>query len=233
MKRSKRFRTSSEMVDRSKYYSLEEGVELIKKTATAGFDESIEISINLGVDPRHADQMVRGTVSFPHGTGKEVKVLVLTKEPRWDEAKEAGADFVGLDDFVDKIKSGWFEMDSVIATPDVMAVVGKLGKVLGPRGLMPNPKVGTVTNDLTDAVRQIKAGRIDFRVDKYGILHVIVGRASFETSQLRENLIAFLDKVMRLRPAASKGAYVKAVTISSTMGPGIKIDRQQALALLK
>ncbi len=233
MKRSKRFRQSVELVDRTRYYSLEEGVELVKKTATAGFDESIEISINLGVDPRHADQMVRGTVAFPHGTGKEVKVLVLTKEPRWDEAKEAGADFVGLDDFVEKIKSGWLEMDSVIATPDVMAVVGKLGKILGPRGLMPNPKIGTVTNDLTDAVKQIKAGRVDFRVDKYGILHVIFGRRSFEVSQLKENVMTFLATVQKLRPAATKGTYVKAVTLSSTMGPGIKIDRQQALALVK
>jgi large subunit ribosomal protein L1 len=233
MKKSKRFIAAQKEVDRQRYYPLEEGISLVKKTATTKFTESIEISVNLGVDPRHADQMVRGTVSFPHGTGKEVKVLVLAKEARWDEAKEAGADFVGLDEMVQKIKDGWLEMDSVIATPDVMAVVGRLGKILGPRGLMPNPKVGTVTNDVAAAVKEIKAGRVDFRVDKYGILHVAVGKSDFSEDKLRENILSFLDRVMKLRPAAAKGTYVKAITLSASMGPGVKIDKSEALGLLK
>lgn len=233
MKKSKRYLDITNRVDRLQMYELDDAIKLVRDSATAKFDESVEISVNLGVDPRHADQMVRGTVSFPHGTGKTVRVLVITDEGRWDEAKEAGADHVGLDEMVAKIQEGWLDFDSVIATPNVMGKIGRLGKILGPRGLMPNPKVGTVTNDLGSAVKEIKAGRVDFRVDKYGIMHVAVGKGSFDENKLRDNILAFLDKLVKLRPAAIKGTYVKAITLASTMGPGVRVDRQQALGLLK
>lgn len=229
MKRSKRFRAVHAKVDRTKHYSLTEACGLVRECATAKFDETVEVTMNLGVDPRHADQIVRGTVSLPHGTGKEIRVLVLAKSDKAKEAMEAGADHAGLEDQIQKIKDGWLEFDSVIATPDVMGEVGKLGRVLGPRGLMPNPKVGTVTMDVAKAVREVKAGRIDFRVDKYGILHVGVGRVSFTAAQLEENVDAFVRTVVRLKPSGAKGTYVKGITLASTMGPGVKVDRTEAL----
>ncbi len=225
MKKGKRYTAGVSLVEAGKDYSLEEAVKLIKQTAKAKFDESVEVSVNLGVDPRHADQVVRGTVSLPHGTGKAVRVLVLTKGAKEAEATENGADHVGFDDYIKKIQEGWLDFDVLVATPDVMGEVGKLGRVLGPRGLMPNPKSGTVTMDVGKAVAELKAGKIEFRVDKYGILHVAVGRASFGEKELRENIVAFLETVIRLKPSASKGQYVRGLVLSSTMGPGIRLDR--------
>ncbi|HAY35476.1 MAG TPA: 50S ribosomal protein L1 [Bacteroidetes bacterium] len=207
---------------------------LLKQSGTAKFDESVDLDVRLGVDPRHADQMVRGTVALPHGTGKDVRVLVLANEGKQQEARDAGADHVGLDDMATKIqKEGWTDFDVVIATPDVMAVVGRLGRVLGPRGLMPNPKSGTVTMDLAAAIAEVKAGKIDFRVDKAGILHTAIGKASFSADQLAENAEAFLREIVRLRPAAAKGTYVRSITISTTMGPGIALDRSEVLSALR
>ncbi len=224
MKRSRRYREVAEKIEAGVDYSLEDAVKILKDTATAKFDETVEVSVRLGVDPRHADQVVRGTVSLPHGTGKDVRVLVIAKGSKATEADEAGADFVGFDDMVTKIQGGWFDFDVVIATPDVMSEVGKLGRVLGPRGLMPNPKTGTVTMDVAKAVKDVKAGKIDFRVDRYGILHVGVGKASFDADKLMENIKAFVDTVLRLRPPAAKGQYVRSLTLSTTMGPGVPID---------
>lgn len=234
-KRGKRYAQAQKVIEEAgSAFSIETASELVKKIATAKFDESVDIDVRLGVDPRHADQMVRGTVTLPHGTGKEVRVLVLASPGKQAEAKEAGADHVGLDDYVEKIqKDGWFEFDVLIATPDVMGAVGKLGRVLGPRGLMPNPKSGTVTMDISDAVKQVKAGKIDFRVDKTGILHSAVGKVSFSAEQIKENAEAFLKEVMRLRPSAAKGTYVKSVTISTTMGPGIPLDKQELLNVVR
>lgn len=209
--------------------SLEKAIGLVKQTATAKFDESIRVDIRLGVDPRHADQMVRGSVMLPHGTGKTLRVLVLTKEGHWNEAKEAGADFVGLDEYIQKIQEGWTDIEVVVATPDVMPQLGKIARILGPRGLMPSPRTGTVTNDIVGAVKAAKAGKIDFRVDKFGNLHTSVGKKSFENAALKENAEAFLKEVMRLRPASAKGTYVKSVTLSSTMGPGVAIDRNEVM----
>ncbi len=214
--------------------TLEGAAALIKETASAKFDESVDIDVRLGVDPRHADQMVRGTVALPHGTGKDMRVLVLASDGKQGEARDAGADFVGLDDIIDKIQNeNWFDFDVLIATPDVMGKVGRLGRVLGPRGLMPNPKSGTVTMDVADAVRDVKAGKIDFRVDKTGILHSAIGKASFSSEQIRENAEAFLKEVMRLRPASAKGTYVRSVTLSTTMGPGIPLDRNEVINALR
>lgn len=228
-KHSKRFNNTLEVIDKNREYPLDEGVMLVKQTATAKFDESVEVSVNLGVDPRHADQVVRGTVSLPHGTGKDVTVLVLAQGPAATEAEEAGADYVGLDEYVEKIQGGWTDMDVVIATPDVMGQVGRLGKVLGPRGLMPNPKSGTVTTDVKKTVEEMKAGKIEFRVDKYGIIHSIVGKASFEAGQLADNVKALMGTLLRMRPASAKGQYLQKVTLTSTMGPGIKIDRSSVV----
>lgn len=233
MKRSKRYDSLKELVGSEKQYDLDEGLKLAKKTATAKFDESIELSLRLGVDPRKADQMIRGTVSLPHGIGKTVKVLVLTKGPKAKDAEEAGADYVGFEEYIEKIKNGWTDMDVVIATPDSMSDVGRLGKILGPRGLMPNPKSGTVTMDVAGAVKEVKAGRIEFRVDRYGILHVSIGKASFDENKLKENFKAFLETVMRMKPASAKGQYIRSVALSSTMGPGVKIDRLAVLAELR
>ncbi len=214
--------------------SISQAAQAIKKTASAKFDESVDIDLRLGVDPRHADQMVRGTVALPHGTGKEVRVLVIASEGKQQEARDAGADYVGLDDMVDKIQNeGWTEFDVLIATPDVMAAVGKLGRFLGPRGLMPNPKSGTVTMDIADAVQQVKAGKIDFRVDKFGNLHTSVAKASFTEEQIAENASAFLKEVLRLRPATAKGIYMRSITMSTTMGPGIPIDRSEVVGSLR
>ncbi len=233
MKRSKRWKEAAAKVDRLREYQLEEGIDLLKGCANSKFDETVELTMNLGVDPRKADQMVRGTVALPHGTGKQVRVLVLTKGEKQAEARDAGAEHVGYDEYIEQIQGGWFEFDVCIATPDAMRDVGKLGRLLGPRGLMPNPKTGTVTFDVGDAVKEVKAGRIDFRVDRYGIVHAGVGKASFERDQLRDNIHEFLRTIVRLKPATAKGTYVKKITVSSTMGPGVKIDRAATLNEIK
>ncbi len=230
MKKSKRMKQGLALIEAGKDYALDEAIQLLKKTATAKFDESIEMAVNLGIDPRHADQAVRGTVSLPHGIGKAVRILVLTKGDKEAEAKGAGADLVGFDEYIKKIQEGWLDFDVIVATPDVMGEVGRLGKILGPRGLMPNPKSGTVTFEVAKAVKELKAGKIEFRVDKNGILHVSIGKASFDGQKLRENVLAFVDTVVRLKPSSSKGQYIKKVTISSTMGPGIQLDRSTLLS---
>lgn len=215
-------------------FTLDEACSLVKQSAKAKFDESIDVDLRLGVDPRHADQMVRGSVALPHGTGKEVRVLVLASEAKHAEAKEAGADFVGLDDMIERIQNdGWTDYDVVIATPDVMSKVGRLGRVLGPRGLMPNPKSGTVTMDVAVAIKEVKAGRIEFRVDKFGNLHTAVGKASFSAEQIRDNAEAFLKEVLRLRPSSAKGTYVRSITISTTMGPPVALDRTAVVSNLR
>ncbi|MDZ7755362.1 50S ribosomal protein L1 [Rhodohalobacter sp.] len=223
-KRGKKYRKVSELIDPDMEYTIEEACDLIKQTKIAKFDESVDLDLRLGVDPRHADQMVRGTVSLPHGTGKSVRVLALVNEAKQEEAKEAGADFVGLEEYIEKIEEGWADIDVIIATPDVMGKIGKLGRHLGPRGLMPNPKSGTVTMDVADAVKEFKQGKIDFRVDKQGILHTSIGKASFDASEIRDNLISFLQTILRLRPASAKGAYIKTANISTTMGPSVSIS---------
>ena len=219
----KRFRAALALVDRDRSYQPAEAVALVKQTAKAKFNESVEVAVRLGVDPRHADQVVRGTVVLPHGTGKSVRVLVIAQGDKAKEAEAAGADFVGTE-FLQKIKDGWLDCDVIVATPDVMGQLGALGRVLGPRGLMPNPKAGTVTMDVARAVREIKAGKIEFRVDKTGNLHAPIGKASFSADQLAETLHVFLETVVRARPAAAKGTYVRTVTVSSTMGPGVRVD---------
>ncbi len=229
MRRSKRYRSSTEKMDAQRLYSLEEGVDLLKKMTAAKFDESVDVAIRLGVDPKKTDQMVRGTVSFPHGTGKEVKVLVLCRAPKDKDAKEAGADYVGLDEYIEKIEKGWSDVDAIVATPDVMKEVGKLGKYLGRKGLMPNPKSGTVTPDVTQAVKQLKAGRIEFRVDRHGIVHTPIGKLSFSAKQLTENIKSLMEQILRLKPPSAKGQYIRNVTLTSTMGPGIKLDRSALL----
>jgi large subunit ribosomal protein L1 len=225
MKRSKRYKNLITKIDRTQEYPLEQAVRLLKEAASARFDETVEIAMRLGVDPRHADQMVRGTVALPNGTGKKIRILVLSKGENVEKAKAAGADYAGLDEYVEQIQKGWLDFDVVVATPDVMSVVGKLGKILGTRGLMPNPKSGTVTPDIETAVKEIKAGKIDFRVDKTGIIHSGVGKVSFNEEKLVENIRTFIGTVVRLKPAASKGTYLKSISISSTMGPGIFVDR--------
>ncbi len=214
-------------------YTLEEATDAVKSVGLAKFDESVDMDLRLGVDPRHADQMVRGSVALPHGTGRQVRVLVLANEAKQQEAVAAGADHVGLDDYIQRIQEGWTDIDVVVATPDVMAKVGRLGRILGPRGLMPNPKSGTVTMDVSEAVRQVKAGKIDFRVDKQGNLHTGIGRVSFTSSQLRDNARAFLLEVLRLRPASAKGTYVRSITLSTTMGPAIEISRAEVLNIAR
>lgn len=217
-------RAAQEKVEKGRLYSLKEAVELVQETAMAKFDESIEIHVRLNVDPRHADQQVRSTIVLPHGTGIEKKVLVLAMGEKVREAEEAGADFVGGEDMVTKISGGWLEFDAVIATPDMMKSVGRLGRFLGPRGLMPSAKAGTVTFDIADAVREIKAGRIEFRVDKFGIIHNGVGKKSFSSEQLYENIKTIYQAIVRARPASVKGTYVRSFSVASSMGPGIKID---------
>jgi len=230
MKHSRRYNEVRSKVEHSVEYDIDQAVAKVKENATAKFDETIEISVNLGVDPRHSDQMIRSTVSLPHGIGKVVRVLVLCKEERVQEALDAGADYAGLDEYVAKIQSGWFELDSVIASPDVMSQVGRMGKILGPRGLMPNPKTGTVTADIASAIKEIKAGRLSFRVDRYGIMHIPVGKASFEKSKLKDNIAAFLKTLQQLRPPSAKGQYFKRISLTSTMGPGVRVERASALA---
>lgn len=227
MKMSKRFKAASGKIEAAKFYTVADAVARVKEAATAKFTESVDIAVRLGVDPKKADQAVRGTVALPHGIGREVRVLVLAKPPKDEEAKAAGADHAGLAEYIQKIQAGWADIDVIVAMPDVMGEVGKLGKILGPRGLMPNPKSGTVTADVSKAVREVKAGKIEFRVDKAGILHACVGKANFEAKQLVDNIEAFLNTVIRLKPASAKGTYVKSISLSSTMGPGVKIDRAQ------
>jgi large subunit ribosomal protein L1 len=227
----KAYRASLAKVDRGQRYPLEEGLRLVKETGRAKFDETVEMAVRLGVDPRQADQNVRGTVSLPHGIGKTVRVLAFAKGEKEKEAQEAGADYVGAEDLIKKISDGWFDFDKTVATPDMMAAVGRIGKVLGPRGLMPNPKTGTVTMEIGKAVKEIKAGKLEFRVDKAGIVHVPVGKASFSHEQLIDNAKAVLTSILRVKPASAKGNYVRGVTVSATMGPGIKIDLSQVRAM--
>jgi large subunit ribosomal protein L1 len=223
----KSYRAALAKVDRSQRYALEDSLRLVKETARAKFDETVELAIRLGVDPRQADQNVRGTVSLPHGMGKTVRVLAFAKGEKEKEAQDAGADYVGNDELIKKISEGWFDFDKAVATPDMMAAVGRIGKVLGPRGLMPNPKTGTVSMDIGKAIKEIKAGKLEFRVDKAGIVHVPVGKASFGAELLLDNAKAVLLSILRAKPASAKGNYVKGVTVATTMGPGIKIDLAQ------
>ena len=233
MKIGKRYRAASEAVGMEPLTDVSEAIERLKRSTTAKFDETVEVSMRLGVDPRHAEQQVRGTVVLPHGTGKKVRVLVLTKGDKEREAREAGADFAGADEFIKKLNEGWLDMDVIIATPDMMGEVGKLGRVLGPRGLMPNPRSGTVTMDVAKAVREVKAGKIEYRVDKAGNLHAPVGKASFGKEQLVANVQAFLREVIRMKPATAKGQYLRSVTLSSTMGPPVKLDPAALQSSLK
>jgi large subunit ribosomal protein L1 len=222
--RGKKYTEAKKKVDRNKRYDLESGIQILKEAAKAKFDESVDMAIRLGVNPKHSDQMVRGTLVLPNGVGKAVRILVFAKGEKEKEAREAGADIVGADDLVEKITGGWTDFDKAIATPDMMGTVGKLGKILGPRGLMPNPKVGTVTFDVARAVKELKAGRVEFKVDKTGIVHTTVGKASFPHDKLKENVLALMDVIVRAKPASSKGTYLKNIAISTTMGPGIKLD---------
>ena len=225
MGHSKRYNSNFEKINREKEYSLEVAAELLVNLSHPKFDESVEIAINLGVDPKHADQIVRGTVALPNGIGKDIKVLVFARDDLAEEARNSGADFVGADDMVEKVKGGWTDIDVVVAAPDMMAEVGKLGKILGPRGLMPNPKIGTVTKDIAKAVTEVKAGKIEFRVEKNGIIHNSIGKVSFSKEKIVENAKVFLGAILKARPQAAKGLYMKKITMTSTMGPGIKLDR--------
>ena len=224
MSKGKKYSDSLKLIDRTKQYDPEEAIELVKQTAKAKFDETIEISVRLGVDPRHADQQVRGAVVLPHGTGKTVRVLAFVKENRIEEAKAAGADLIADDEIIKKIQGGWFEFDACVATPDMMGVVGRLGRILGPKGLMPNPKSGSVSPDVTRMISDIKAGKVEYRVDKTAIIHCPVGKASFEANKLTENLRTLMEAIIKAKPAAAKGAYIKSAVLSSTMGPGIKLN---------
>lgn len=230
MKRGKKYLESLKQIDRTKLYEPTEALELIKKIASAKFDETVEAHIRLGVDSRHADQQVRGAVVLPHGTGKTVRVLVFAKGDKATEAEQAGADYVGAEELATKIqKENWFDFDVVVATPDMMGVVGRLGRLLGPKGLMPNPKAGTVTNDVARAVAEIKAGKIEYRLDKTNIIHCPIGKVSFETEKLVENFRTLMEAIIKAKPAAVKGQYLRSVTVASTMGPGIKINQQKVL----
>ncbi len=220
----KKMNAAVEKVEAGKEYSLEDAIGKVKELAYAKFDETVDIAFNLGVDPRKSDQMVRGTVVLPHGTGKTLRVLVFAKGEKELEAKQAGADFVGADDLVEKITKGWLDFDKVVATPDIMGVVGKLGKVLGPRGLMPNPKLGTVTFDVAKAVKEIKAGKVEYKTEKAGVVHVPIGKVSFDAQKLLENARAIIDSVTKAKPSTSKGKYLKAISVSSTMGPGLRVE---------
>jgi large subunit ribosomal protein L1 len=232
-KRGKNYRKVAEAIDKTKIYSLDEGVELALKGGYTKFDQSVDIAIRLGVDPRHADQMVRSSVVLPNGTGKEIRVLVFAKGDKEKEALEAGADYAGGDEFVEKIKGGWLEFDRTIATPDMMATVGKIGRILGPRNLMPNAKLGTVTFDIERVVKEVKSGKVDFKVDKAGIVHAMLGKASFGSQKVKENVLAFIDKIIQLKPSTSKGVYLKNISLSTTMGPGVKVDPLDVRNIIK
>ncbi|WP_456386062.1 50S ribosomal protein L1 [Desulfolithobacter sp.] len=232
-KHGKKYRQAAEQVDPTRLYELAEALDLALKTKFANFDESLDIAVRLGVDPRHADQMVRSSVMLPHGTGKDVRVLVFAKGEKEIEAREAGADYAGSDDLVAKIKEGWLDFDKTIATPDMMGEVGKIGRILGPRNLMPNAKLGTVTFDVARVVQEVKKGKVDFRVDKAGVVHAPMGKASFGADKLVENIVAFIDKIIQLKPSSSKGIYLKSIAVSTTMGPGIKVDPLQVRSLIK
>lgn len=233
MKVSKRIKKVRENVKLNKEYSLEEAINILKEATKVKFDESLDCAIRLGVDPKHADQMVRGTVSLPHGTGKEVKVLVITKTGKAQDALDAGADYAGFEEYLEKIKEGWTDIDVIIASPEAMGELGKLGRILGPRGLMPNPKTGTVTPDVVKAVKEVKAGKIDFRVDKTGIVHASLGKLSFSPEQLVDNVKEFLKTIIKLKPSSAKGTYVKSLYLTSTMGPGLQLNRDEVLASIK
>ncbi len=222
-KKGKKYRAAAELIEVGKLYEVEEAVDLVKKTSTAKFDETIEMHVRLGVDPKYNDQQVRGAVVLPNGTGKSKRVLVFTKGEKVKEAEDAGADYVGSDELIEKIKGGWFDFDVAVATPDMMGVVGRLGKLLGPRGLMPNPKLGTVTMNIAQAVSEQKAGKVEYRTDKAGNIHCPIGKASFENNKLAENYQTLLDTLIRVKPAAAKGQYVRSITLSSTMGPGVAV----------
>lgn len=226
-KTGKKYEAAKKNIDRTEHYPLDKAIDLVKEAAFASFDESIEIAIRLGVDPRKSDQQVRGSVALPHGTGKQVRVLVFAKGEKEVEAREAGADYIGGEDMVEKIKGGWLEFDKAVATPDMMGQVGKLGKVLGPRGMMPNPKVGTVTFDVANAVKEIKAGRVEFRAEKAGVVQAAVGRRSFDGPHLLENIQTFMKSIYKAKPASSKGQFIKSITLSTTMGPGVKLETSQ------
>jgi large subunit ribosomal protein L1 len=232
MKRSKAYRAATEKLEPGRIYSPLEAVRLAKDTSTTKYDATVEVALRLGVDPRKADQMVRGTVNLPHGTGKTARVLVFANGDRAQAARDAGADYVGSDDLIEKVSGGWLDFDAVVATPDMMGKVGRLGKILGPRGLMPNPKTGTVTMDVAKAVSDIKGGKIEFRVDKHANLHFIIGKVSFEDRSLVENYAAALEEVLRLKPAASKGHYIEKATLTTTMGPGIPLDYRRTRNLM-
>jgi large subunit ribosomal protein L1 len=230
MQKSKRNKSIGETLQKNKEYTISEAVDILKNVSKVKFTESLDAAMRLGVDPRHADQMVRGTVSLPNGTGKEVKVLVIAKGAKAEEALSAGADFAGFEEYLEKIKSGWADVDVIVATPDTMAELGKLGRLLGPKGLMPNPKSGTVTMDVAKAVKEVKAGKIEFRVDKTGIIHASLGKLNFETDKLVENTNAFINTIIKLKPSSAKGQYVKSIYLSSTMGPGLKISKEEIAA---
>jgi len=232
-KHGKNFNNKLSKIDRSALYEVEEAIDLVVKSKYAKFDETFDIALKLGVDPRHADQMIRSSVTLPHGTGKVTRVLVFAKGAKEAEALEAGADYVGNEEIVEKIKDGWLEFDKTVATPDMMGVVGKIGRILGPRNLMPNAKLGTVTFDVADVVKEIKAGKVDFRVEKGGIVHAGIGKISFGKEKLVENFLAFVSRIIQLKPSTSKGLYLRSITISSTMGPGVKIDQLAVRAMLK
>jgi len=233
MRVAKRIKAIKEKVDTTKEYSLEDAIKALKENTKVKFNESLDCAIRLGVDPRHADQMVRGTVSLPHGTGKKVSVLVIAKGSIAEEALNAGAEYAGYEEYLEKIKNGWAEVDVIIATPDVMGELGKLGRVLGPKGLMPNPKSGTVTQDVSKAVKEVKAGKIEFRVEKAGIVHASLGKLNFSVDQLTENTRMFLQTIIKMKPASAKGQYVKSVFLSSTMGPGLRISKEESSLSLK
>lgn len=229
-KRGKKYLEAAKLVDRDRRYTLEEGCELVPKTKHAAFDESVDIAVRLGVNPKYADQMVRGAVVMPHGTGKSVRVAVFAKGEKATEAKEAGADIVGAEDLVEKVQGGFLDFDATVATPDMMALVGRLGRILGTRGLMPNPKVGTVTFDVARVVKELKAGRVEFRVEKAGIVHAPVGRVSFGPEKIRDNVVALVELLLKLKPASAKGTYVRSVALSTTMGPPVRLDPADVVA---
>jgi len=232
-KHGKRYQEVAKLVDKTRLYSVDEALELVKKCASAKFDETVEVAMKIGVDPRHADQQVRGTVVLPHGTGRDVTVLVFAKGEKAKEAQDAGADYVGAEELVEKIQGGWLDFDVAIATPDMMGVVGKLGRVLGPRGLMPNPKTGTVTFELANAIRDAKAGKVEFRVNKEAGIHVPIGKVSFDQNKLRENFLALMGAIIKAKPAAAKGTYLRKVAVSATMGPGIRINPQDVVGQVR